>query len=179
MLFRSELDITVQSNQGKAEYQRSLQEAARIQTLAGARAGEIRALAEAESERAARMGIGQAIAIDEQVRAYGGPQFQLTQQVLARFAEAIQTSGVDVVPKILIGHGGGGGAGGSGSSGGQGTGGSVLEVLLSMLMSEKLGQSMATTLPPRDPQVEAMRRQIREKLVKDGGNGGNGAASGS
>ena len=42
------------------------------------------------------------IAIEEQVRAYGGPQFQLTQQVMSRFAEAIEKSGVDVVPKIQM-----------------------------------------------------------------------------
>ena len=49
-----------------------------------------------------RVGIAQATAIEEQVRAYGGPRLQLTQQVLNRFAEAIQVSQVDVVPKILI-----------------------------------------------------------------------------
>jgi len=69
----------VQSNQGKAEYQRSLQQAA-----------QIRALAQAEAEKVARVGIAQAIATEEQVRAYGGPQFQVTQTVLNRFAEAVQ-----------------------------------------------------------------------------------------
>jgi hypothetical protein len=54
------------------------------------------------AERTARVGIAQAMAIEEQVRAYGGPRLQLTQQVLNRFAEAIQSSQVDVVPKILI-----------------------------------------------------------------------------
>jgi len=48
----SELSITVQSNQGKAEYARALQQAA-----------QIRALAEAEAEKVARVGIGQAIAV--------------------------------------------------------------------------------------------------------------------
>ena len=76
----SELSITVQSNQGKAEYQRAVQQAAQIRTLA-----------EAEAERIARTGIAQAIATEEQVAAYGGPQFQVTQQVMNRFAEAIQT----------------------------------------------------------------------------------------
>ena len=42
------------------------------------------------------------MAIEEQVRAYGGPRLQLTQQVLTRFAEAIQASQVDVVPKISL-----------------------------------------------------------------------------
>ncbi len=60
----SELSITVQGNEGKAEYQRALQQAA-----------QMRALAEAEAEKAARIGIGQAIAVEEQVRAYGGPQY--------------------------------------------------------------------------------------------------------
>ncbi len=49
-------------------------------------------LGEAEADRAARVGIAQALAIEEQVRAYGGPQFQLTQQVMSRFAEAIEKS---------------------------------------------------------------------------------------
>ena len=53
----SELSITVQSNQGKAEYQRAVQQAAQIRTLA-----------EAEAERIARTGIAQAIATEEQVR---------------------------------------------------------------------------------------------------------------
>ena len=59
----SELSITVQSNQGKAEYQRAVQQAAQIKTLA-----------QAEAERIARTGIAQAIATEEQVAAYGGPR---------------------------------------------------------------------------------------------------------
>ena len=78
----SELNIKIQANQGKAEYARALQQAA-----------QIRALAEAEAEKIARIGIAQALATEEQVAAYGGPQFQVTQQVLNRFAEAIQQSG--------------------------------------------------------------------------------------
>ncbi len=94
----SELSITVQSNQGKAEYQRALQQAAQIRTLA-----------EAEAERIARTGIAQAIATEEQVAAYGGPQYQVTQQVMNRFAEAIQTARVDVVPRVVVSSGGEGG----------------------------------------------------------------------
>jgi 2',3'-cyclic-nucleotide 2'-phosphodiesterase (5'-nucleotidase family) len=98
------LSITVQSNQGKAEYQRALQQAA-----------QIRRLAEAESEKIARIGIAQAIATEEQVQAYGGPQYQVTQQVLNRFAEAIEQARVDVlVPRVMVG--GGGEEGGMGSN---------------------------------------------------------------
>ena len=103
-LTESEISITVQSNQGKADYQRSLQQAATIRALA-------------EAEKAARVGIAEAIAIEEKVRAYGGPQFQVTQQVMNRFAEAIEAAKVDVVPRIVVGGGSGNGNGiSSGSS---------------------------------------------------------------
>jgi uncharacterized membrane protein YqiK len=142
----SELNVTVQGNQGKAEYQRSLQQAA-----------QIRALAEAEAEKTARIGIAQALAVEEQVRAYGGPQFQVTQQVLQKFAEAIQESGVDVVPRILIK--------GSGGEGDTGTG-SVIEALMAMLLSEKLGVSVTEEQTPRSPQVEELQKQIQESIRK-------------
>src|SRR5689334_1813514 len=92
-LTESEVSIAIQTNQGRAEYQRSLQEAARVKTMAEAEASRIRMLAEAEAEKAARVGVGQAMAVEEQVRAYGGPVYQLTQQVMNRFAEAVQHSG--------------------------------------------------------------------------------------
>src|SRR5947208_1827418 len=137
----SELSIQVQSNSGKADLARAQQEATKIQTLAtaeGARtrilgegeAKKIEVMAAAEAQRAARVGIAQAMAIDEQVRAYGGPRFQLTQQVMNRFAEAIQASRVDVVPRVVVGGGGNGGSPATGS---------VMEALLTMLLSEKVG----------------------------------------
>ncbi len=122
----SELGITVQTNAGKAEYQRSLQLAEQTRAMAQAEADKVRMLGEAEADRSARVGVAQAIAIEEQVRAYGGPKFQLTQQVMGRFAEAIEESKVDVVPKIVISSGNGSGADG----GGKGASGNVLEALL-------------------------------------------------
>ncbi len=138
-LTESELSITVLGNQGKAEYQRSLQQAA-----------QIRALAHAEAEKVARIGIAQALATEEQVRAYGGPQFQVTQTVLSRFAEAIQQSGVDVVPRILIG-------------GQDGSNGNLMEALMAMLLSERLNAGAAAQAP-RSPEAEAMLTQIRQGL---------------
>jgi uncharacterized membrane protein YqiK len=163
----SELSINIQSNQGKAEYERSRQEAARIQTLATAEAEKIRILGEgeakkiqaiagADAERTARVGIAQAMAIEEQVRAYGGPRLQLTQQVLNRFAEAIQASQVDVVPKILI-------AGQNGQGGSPMTG-NVMEALLTLMLSEKLGADVGMTSTPRQPAAEAMRKKVQDDL---------------
>jgi uncharacterized membrane protein YqiK len=157
----SELSITVQSNAGKAEYQRSLQQAAQIRTLAEAEADKVKALAagdaarvralgEAEADKAARVGVGQALAIEEQVRAYGGPQLQLTREVMSRFAEAIQAARIDVVPKIVVG----------GGAGGQGGQGSLIETLLAVLLSDKLGVGPAAGAAAGDPAHAAWRDRI-------------------
>ncbi len=141
----AELNINIQSDQGKAEYQRSLQQAQ-----------QIRALAEAEAEKIARIGIAQALATEEQVRAYGGPQFQVTQQVLNRFAEAIQQSGVDVVPRVVVS--GGGTEGGNASS-------NVMEGLLTMMLSDRFS-AMANdaSQTKRSPEAEAIREKIRKDM---------------
>lgn len=145
-LTESELSITIQTNEGKAEYQRSVQKAA-----------QIRALAEADAERAARVGVAEAIAIEEQVRAYGGPQYRVTQEVMNRFAEAIQEARVDVVPRVMISQGAAGGA----------TSGGAFEALLAMLLSDKAAQ-VATSAPqaPRSPEVEQIRASLVGAIAK-------------
>lgn len=182
-LTESELAITVQSNQGKAEAQRALQqrdqmrtmaeaeanknrtlaeaEAARVRMLAEAEASRIRNIGEAEADKMARIGIAQAIAIEEQVRAYGGPRFQLTQQVMSRFAEAIERSGVDVVPKIMLG-------GGAVAGEGQGrAGNNIFEALLALMLSDRMGESLSSAAisSEGDPKTDEMRRQIRDGLL--------------
>lgn len=149
----SELAITVQTNQGRAEYQRSLQQASQIKAMAEADASRVRFLAEAEADKAARVGVAQAIAIEDQVRAYGGPVYQLTQQVMSRFAEAIQQSKVDVVPKIVVG---------GQSTSGQGTGGSgnVMEALLTMLLSDRMLQIAAQEPGAPSKEAGAMRERL-------------------
>ncbi|MBS1118820.1 MAG: hypothetical protein H6Q90_1048 [Deltaproteobacteria bacterium] len=165
----SELSIQVQTNEGKADFARAQQQAAQIQTMAAAEAertrilgageaAKIESLAAAEATRASRVGVAQAMAIEEQVRAYGGPRFQLTQQVMQRFAEAIQEAKVDVVPRILIQGGAGGGAGGgaAGSS-------NLIEVLLATLLSDKMGET-ATELGPRSATADAIRAELSAGL---------------
>jgi len=97
------------------------------------------------------------MAIDEQVRAYGGPRFQLTQQVMSRFAEAIETARVDVVPKIMI-HGGG-------SSNGTPSTGNVIEALLTLLLADRMGADATPNPPaPRSTAAEAVRSRIEQGL---------------
>jgi uncharacterized membrane protein YqiK len=165
-LTESEISITVQSNQGKADYARAQQQAAQIQTLAGAEAEKVRlmgegeskrikALAEGEAERAARVGVAQALAIEEQVRAYGGPQFQLVQQVMSRFAEAIEKSQVDVVPKVNMS-----------GAGTQGGGGSIIENLLALLLSKQASEMAGVgTTAPRKPMAEKLMADMRDKMA--------------
>jgi uncharacterized membrane protein YqiK len=170
-LTESEIAIAVQSNQGKADYARAQQQASQIQALATAEAEKIRILAEgeakkirlvgeSEADRAARVGVAQALALEEQVRAYGGPQYQLIQHVMARFAEAIEKSGSDVVPKIQM------------TTDGKG-GGSLVENLLALLLSGKLSETVGD-LPTvtADPKAETLRSELRRSLQ-----GGNGAAA--
>jgi len=138
----SELSINVQANQGKADYQRSIQQAA-----------QIRALAEAEAEKIARIGIAQALATEEQVRAYGGPQFQVTQQVLNRFSEAVQQSKVDVVPRVVVG--------GNKDSGS----GNIMEGLLTMLLSDRFSALANDGQGQRSEESEKLRSEIRKSLT--------------
>lgn len=141
-LTESELSITVQGNQGKADYQRAVQKAA-----------EIRALAEAEAEKVARIGIAEAMATEEKVRAYGGPQFQVTQQVMSRFAEAIERAQIPMVPQVMVGGDGGG---------------NLMEGLLAMLLAEKLGAPTGAPANGHEPirdEAEQLRAQIRRGLA--------------
>jgi uncharacterized membrane protein YqiK len=167
----SELSIVIQENQGKAEYARAQQQAAQVQVMASAEGEKLRLLgvgeakrievmASAEAEKIARIGVAQALAVEEQVRAYGGPRYQLTQQVMSRFAEAIQTAGVDVVPKIVLG-GGGNGPNGTGANG------NVMEALLAMLLSDKIDGALGagTASTSRSSAAEAIRQNLQARIA--------------
>ncbi len=151
----SQLSIQVQENQGKANLARSQQEAAQVRTLAeadGARirllgegeAGKIIALAAAEAERVTKVGLATAATIEKQVTASGGARFQLTRQIAERIAEALEKSGVDIVPRIQVN----GGAGGE-------SGGSLVQTLLALMVSERgedlLGESAVKPAKARKP----------------------------
>jgi uncharacterized membrane protein YqiK len=165
-LTESELSICVQENQGKAEYQRALQqaaqmramaeaEAARTRALADAEAMRIRATGEAEADKTARLGVAQAVAIDEQVRAYGGPQFQLTRQVLERFAQAVEQSGVELVPRVVIS-----------GNGGTDSQNNVMQGLLTMLLSDRFADPATANSngAPAAPGGRARADRLREEL---------------
>jgi uncharacterized membrane protein YqiK len=147
-LTESEINIDIQGNQGKAEFQRSLQEASKI-----------KAIAEAEAEKEARVGIGKAIAIEEQVKAYGGSQYQVVQDIMNKFTAAIEKSKIDIVPKTVISMGSGNGAGSAANA---------FEMLLGLLISEKLGVKLSTGEgKPEDERVTALKESIMKSIEKE------------
>lgn len=134
----SELSIQVQENQGKADLARAQQTANQTRTLAKADADSIQLLGEgeakkivalgaAEAERVTKVGLAEADVIEKQALASGGAQYQLTRQIADRFAQALETSGVDIVPRISI----------SGGQNDNAPGGPLLQALIAMVMSEK------------------------------------------
>ena len=141
-LTESEINIEIQGNQGKADYQRSLQEASKI-----------KAIAKAEAEKEARVGIGRAIAIEEQVKAYGGPQFQVIQDVMSKFTAAIERSQVAIVPKTVFTMGG---------KDGQGSTANAFESLLNLLISEKLGVKLNED---ESGEVDERVKSIKESII--------------
>jgi len=152
----SELSIQVKANEGRASLARSEQEADQTRTLAKAEADRMRllgegeakkvvALAAAEAERVTKVGLAQAEAIESQVAASGGARYQLARQVAERFAQALETSGVDVVPKVQIN--------GGSAVDGQPGGGSVVQALLTLLMADKL--DVAVNDEPKAKETEA------------------------
>jgi uncharacterized membrane protein YqiK len=150
----SALSIQVQENQGKANLARSQQEANQTRTLAQAEAdrthllgeGEAKrviALAAADAERVTKVGLAQAEAIAKQAEASGGAQYQLTRQIAERFAEALEKSGVDIVPKIAIGGGAGQDAGSN----------PLLNALMAMMVADKAG--LETVLGSKPPEKQS------------------------
>lgn len=132
---QSELSIIVKENEGKAQLKLATQQADQTRTLARAEADRVKiigegeaakmvAIASADAERITKTGLATAETIERQAAASGGARYQLTRQVVERLAEALEKSGVDIVPRIQIAGNGGDGA-------------NPLSGLLALLLSEK------------------------------------------
>lgn len=106
-LTQSEINIKVQDNQGKAAYQKSLHEAEKIKAMANADAAKIKAIAVADAEKEAKIGISKAVAINEQVKAYGGPRYQVLQDIVTKYTAAIESGQIQIVPNTYVNMGSG------------------------------------------------------------------------
>ncbi|ADL41500.1 band 7 protein [Caldicellulosiruptor obsidiansis OB47] len=143
LLTESEINIQIQTNQGKAEYQRSIQEAQKI-----------KALAEAEAEKEARIGIGRAIAIEEQVKAYGGPQYQVLQDVMGKFTQALEKTGIDIVPETVVAMG----------EKASSASFNAFEMLLTLLLTKELGVEFKGK-ETEDENVKKIKQEILNSIL--------------
>jgi len=80
----------------------------------------------------------------------------VTQQVMNRFAEAVQQSRVDVVPRVVVG----------GSSEGGVTGSSIMEGLLTLLLSDKLNLEVSAGQRPPSEETDRLKEEIRRSLTE-------------
>jgi uncharacterized membrane protein YqiK len=162
-LTQSQIEISIQENAGRAEAVKAIQEGQKITTLAGAEARKIEVTAEAQGIAEAKIGLGKAIAVTEQVKAYGGPAYQVAQDVMSRLAYAIETSHVPIVPQTVISMGGSGDDGDGGGSAG-GAFGNLLSLLMTLTSGEKLGVDFKGTADTAEH--EAMLADIKKQLLE-------------
>jgi uncharacterized membrane protein YqiK len=156
----SALTIEISENEGKAQLARTRQQAETIQVTAKAEAEKVRlaglaeadrikaiALADAErikatgfadAEKVRAVGLAEAEATEKKVAAFGGPDYQLNSQVLMRFAEAIENGRLPLVPQTQVG-----GAGGE-----KGATNGLVEMMLSMLVADRLGRQGSPAAVP-------------------------------
>jgi len=137
-------------------------DAQKIRVTGEADASRVKVIAEADAEKEAKVGIGKAIAIEEQVRAYGGPQLQLIQDVMGKLSTAIETAKIPIVPATYVQMGGGGEGEGDG-----GSGANAFSLLMTLLATEKLSGTGAPA-PADDDQaasVRAIKAALREQMA--------------
>jgi len=144
-------------------------EAKKVKLMGDADAKRVKLIAEADAEKEARVGIGRAIAIDEQVRAYGGPQLQLIQDVMSKLASAIEVSHVPIVPSTVVNMGGDGEDGAAGGT-------NAFSLLMAMLSTEKLVATTSASQAEADPAQAEMVRAIKASL-RDAATGENSPAA--
>ncbi len=137
-LTKSKIQIEIEGNNGAALASKAEQEANQIIALAKANSSKIRLEGEAEASKESNVGLAKAQAIDAQVKAYGGAEYRVVQEIVDKLADAIKNSQVDIVPKTLVNMGGGSQESG-GNSGGSST---VMDTLLKFITLDKLGVSL-------------------------------------
>ncbi|HMD55592.1 MAG TPA: SPFH domain-containing protein, partial [Phycisphaerae bacterium] len=138
---KSALNIQINENVGKADLAKAQQDAERVKVEARANAERLKLEGEGEASRVQQVGFANAAATQKQVEAYGGPQYQMLQQVMNRIAEAAEKGQLPLVPQIMVGGGNGG------SNGSPMQGGGLIEGLLALMLSEKLQKP----IPPAKP----------------------------
>lgn len=146
-LTKSKIQIDIERNSGAALASKAEQEANQIIALAKANASRITLEGEAEASKESNVGLAKAKAIDAQVKAYGGAQFRVIQEITDKLSDAIKNASVDIVPSTVVNMGAGNG---------DETGGTIIDTLLKFITMEKLGVTVGNTAEKEKPWREDM-----------------------
>jgi uncharacterized membrane protein YqiK len=106
-LTQSAVQVRVLENEGAAALARATKDAETIRVTAQAEADRQRFEGDGEAARLSAVGAANAGAIDAQVRAYGGPEYRLAEQIATRLFEAVAQGHQPVVPQIMVSGEGG------------------------------------------------------------------------
>jgi uncharacterized membrane protein YqiK len=134
ILTESNIQIEIERNNGAALASKAEQEANQITALAKANSEKITLEGQAEASKEMNVGIAKAKAIDAQVKAYGGAQYRVIQEITDKLSDAIKGANVDIVPKTVVNMGGSN----------ENANGTIIDTLLKMITVEKLGVPLKT-----------------------------------
>ena len=129
ILTESNIQIEIERNNGAALASKAEQEANQITALAKANSEKITLEGQAEASKEMNVGLAKAKAIDAQVKAYGGAQYRVIQEITDKLSDAIKGAKVDIVPKTVVNMGGTQ----------ENANGTILDTLLKLITVEKLG----------------------------------------
>ena len=114
---------------------------------------------EAEASKESNVGLAKARAIDAQVKAYGGAEFRVIQEITDKLSDAIKNAKVDIVPKTIVNMGANDGSANSSNS-------TVMDTLLKFITMEKLGVSFDSSTEKADAEasvpVKAETKSVQE-----------------
>ncbi|SHK11725.1 Uncharacterized membrane protein YqiK, contains Band7/PHB/SPFH domain [Anaerocolumna jejuensis DSM 15929] len=165
-LTKSKIQIDIERNNGAALASKAEQEANQIIALAKANSSRITLEGEAEASKESNVGLAKARAIDAQVKAYGGAEFRVIQEITDKLSDAIKNAKVDIVPRTMVNMGAG--------EGGTENGSTIIDTLLKFITMEKLGVSVKDSAekPWREEMDDAAVSQetegIKEKEETEG-----------
>jgi uncharacterized membrane protein YqiK len=161
-LTKSKIQIEIEGNNGAALASRAEQESNQIIALARANASKIKLEGEAEAFKESNVGLAKAQAIEAQVKAYGGAEFRVIQEVTDKLTDAIKNTTVDIVPKTVVQMGNSENGSGSGSGGNS----TVMDTLLKFITLDKLGVSLQHISEPSTT-AQAIESLTQPKQVED------------
>lgn len=146
-LTKSKIQIDIERNNGAALASKAEQEANQIIALAKANASKVTLEGEAEASKEANVGRAKAQAIDAQVKAYGGAEYRIVQEVADKLSDAIKNAQVDIVPHTVVNMGNPSDEHGNSSNI------SILDALLKLITLDKLGVSITKEETPDSNQL--------------------------